>query len=276
MTGPAGGGADGEDVEVLAGGIGNAGAVVRVGDEVHRPAGPHHVAIHALLRHVRAAGFAGAPEVRALMPDGGERLTFVPGEVAIPPFPAWADDERLLTSAAALLRRFHDAQAGFVTPTGATWSDEMADPHPGPDPVICHDDLCLENLVVREGEVVSILDFEFAAPGRRAWDLAGLVRYLAPTEAPERIARTRTPGLDPARRLRLAVDAYGFEGDERAEVVTALGEQIERSGTFVQKRVAAGEPAFIAMWEATGGQARYDERREWLAEARAGLLAALD
>lgn len=272
MTGPA---SPGPDVEVLAGGIGNAGAVVRVGDEVHRPAGPHHDAIHALLAHVRAAGFDGAPEVLGLGADGGERLRFVPGEVAYPPFPAWADDEGVLTSAAALLRRFHDAQAGFVAPPGSTWSAEMADPRPGPDAVIGHDDLCLENMVVRGGEVVAFLDFEFAAPARRAWDLADLVRYLAPIDTPERTAQVRTPGLDPARRLRLAVDAYGMEGADRSEVVVALGEQIARGGTFVQRRVEAGEPAFVAMWEGGGGMARYDERREWFAAHRHELLEAL-
>ena len=58
------------DVEVLQGGVANAGAVVRVGSHVFRPAGPHVPAIHALLAHVRAQGFDGVPEVIGIEPDG--------------------------------------------------------------------------------------------------------------------------------------------------------------------------------------------------------------
>ena len=32
--------------------------VVRIGDTVRRPAGPHSPLVHALLRHLEAAGFA--------------------------------------------------------------------------------------------------------------------------------------------------------------------------------------------------------------------------
>lgn len=262
--------------ELLAGGIGNAGAVVRIGDAVLRPAGPHHRAIHALLAHVRAAGFTGTPEVLGLEPDGRERLRFIPGAVAIPPFPAWADDEGLLVSAAGLLRSFHDAQAGFVAPPGATWDGEMADPTPGPDPVICHTDPCLENLVVRDGVAVALLDLEFAAPGRRVWDVAALARYLGPMDPPEVVARAgRRPDLDPVRRLRLVVDAYGVEGEERAAVVDALGTQMEQGAAFVRRRVAAGEPAFVAMWETIGGEDRYSARAAWFAARRDALVAGL-
>jgi len=45
------------DEEQLGGGIANAGAVVRVGDTVRRPAGPHTEAIFALLQHLHDAGF---------------------------------------------------------------------------------------------------------------------------------------------------------------------------------------------------------------------------
>jgi len=41
---------------------GNAtGGVVRKGQTVRRPAGPWTPAVHALLAHLHAAGFAGAP-----------------------------------------------------------------------------------------------------------------------------------------------------------------------------------------------------------------------
>jgi Ser/Thr protein kinase RdoA (MazF antagonist) len=74
-----------------------------------------------------------------------------------------------LATAAALLRRIVSAR--YVAPSWATWSDEMADPDagiaPAVDLVICHNDACLENLVYRDQVAVGLLDFDFAAPGRR-------------------------------------------------------------------------------------------------------------
>ena len=54
-------------------------AVVRVGDTVRRAAGPWTPTIHALLRHVRAAGFTAAPEPLGLDEQGREILSFLPG-----------------------------------------------------------------------------------------------------------------------------------------------------------------------------------------------------
>jgi hypothetical protein len=40
-------------------------------------------------------------------------------------------------------------------------------------------------------------------------------------------------------------------------------------------RVEAGEAAFVAMWEAMGGQARHDRRATWFERTRPAFLAAL-
>lgn len=265
----------GDDVEVLAGGVGNAGAVVRVGAHVLRPTSEHTPAIHGLLAHVRAQGFTGVPEVVGVEPDGRERLVFIPGDVALPPYPSWSLTDQVLASTAARLRGFHDAAAGFVLPTGATWSDEMVDPHPGPGAVPCHNDVCPENVVYRDGEVVAILDFEFAAPGRRVWDLASLVRMCGPVDEPENAARSGRGHLDAAHRSRVAADGYGLDARGRADLLDALAGQMTSGGEFVKRRMARGEQAFIDMWEHCGGQARYDRRRQWFADQRPRFERAL-
>ena len=71
-------------------------------------------------------------------------------------------------SIAALMLEFHLASA-LVTRLASTWSDELADPSGGP--VVCHNDVCLENVVFRDGAAVGLLDFDFAAPGRPIHDL---------------------------------------------------------------------------------------------------------
>jgi hypothetical protein len=262
-----------DDSEVLTGGVANAGRVHRVGDRVVRPRSPHHGAIDALLHHVRARGFTGAPQPRAVRADGNEELDFIPGDVATLPFPAWALHDRWLASTAALLRRFHDAGAGFVAPAGSSWCEELMDPS-GVAEVVNHNDVCPENVVCRDGAAVALLDFDFAAPGRRVWDLATFARMCVPMEADEDAARTGRAGLDAGARLRLVADAYGLPPG-RAELVEIIGGQIEDSGEFLRRRVTAGEPAFVELWELLGGEERLLRRRRWFAGHADGLLAAV-
>ena len=51
-----------DSTEVLAGGN-MSGPVVRIGDRVHRTAGPQAATIHRLLAHVRASGVGWVPRV---------------------------------------------------------------------------------------------------------------------------------------------------------------------------------------------------------------------
>ena len=184
------------DEEVLAGGVANAGAVLRSGRHVLRPANPHSTSIHRFLAHLRAAGFDGASEPVGIDADGRERMVFIEGAVPVPPYPHWAQTDTALASIAALMRRLHDAAQGFDG-AGASWSTEMADPDlgsaAGPTAedrvVVCHNDVCLENVVFRDGVAVGLLDFDFAAPGRPGYDLAQMARMCAPVDDPLDAAR---------------------------------------------------------------------------------------
>ncbi len=251
------------DEELLQGGVANAGAVRRVGAAVLRPANEHSVTIHALLRHVRRVGFDGVPEPLALGPEY-ERLTFIPGEVPFPPFPAWAQADDVLASTVSLLKRFHDATVGFVAPEGASWSAEMAEPREGtaPGEVICHNDVCPENVVYRGGTAVALLDFDFAAPGSRVYDLARLALMTVPVDTPEDAARTGRGDLDPFARLRVVADAYGL-APGRGALVDALERNVAAGGAFLQRHVDNGEEAFLVLRDQMGGLERYDRRRTW-------------
>src|SRR5215207_6275739 len=117
--------------EVLQGGVANAGAVVRDGAVVLRPASAHVGSIHALLTHMRRAAPGIAPQPLGLGSDGRERLAFIDGEVPHPPYPAWSQTDAVLATSAMLLRRYHDAVCDFAPPDGATWSEDLADPGGG-------------------------------------------------------------------------------------------------------------------------------------------------
>lgn len=258
--------------EVLRGGVANAGAVVREGAYVLRPSKPQSELIHALFRHVRAAGFDGVPEPVGIDPDGRERLVFIPGDVAWPPFPPWVQTDAALASIAELLARFHAAAQGFEVPSGATWNRELADSIGGS--LVCHNDVCPENVVFRDGVAVALLDFDFAAPGRALHDLGVMARMCIPLDTPEDAAVWGRESLDPIRRLRLVADSYGLTPG-REELIRIIEQQMDAGGAFVRHRVEQGEPAFVEMWERMGGEARYDRRRDWFAQHRQRFVDAL-
>lgn len=259
--------------EVLSGGVANAGAVVRSGDHVLRPANANTPTIHRFLRHLRAAGFDGASFPVGVDADGRERLDFIDGGVPLPPYPAWAQADSVLASLARLMRRFHEAASSFSPVPVDTWSAEMADPKGGT--VVGHNDVCLENVVFRNGHAIGLLDFDFAAPGSPVYDLACMTRMCVPIDDPQSAALLGWAPADRTARLALVADHYGLDDPQRVELIDQLDGTIARGGQFVLRRVEAGEQAFVEMWESMGGMARFDRRRAWWTVARPTIVAAL-
>ena len=253
------------DEVVLAGGIANAGRVVREGPHLLRPSGPHSASVHAFLRAVREAGFGGAPLPVGIDPDGRERLEFVEGEVPAVPYPAWSRTDEALASVAQLLRGLHDAARSF-DPGGRSWSDALADPVGGS--VVCHNDVEPSNVVFRDGRAVALVDFEFAAPGRPIYDLAHLARHWVPIEDEVDQERLGFLPADRPARLRLVADAYGLDRDGRVELLSALDDALDRIDAAVRRSVEAGDPGSVALWNRTGGAERLDRRRRWWARHR--------
>jgi hypothetical protein len=251
--------------ERLYGGIANAGKVVRIGDTVRRPASPFTESILALLEHLHDVGFDGAPRPLGIDDQGREVLSFIEGDVPIPPFPAWSMSHAPLASVARLQRRFHEAVVGF-DPSAHPWCDDLADPRGGA--IVAHSDICPENVVFQGGEAVAILDWDFAAPGRRLWDVAAVMSMWGPVHDPSDPVGGME-GLDPFARARVVADAYGLDEHERAQVPGVFVERLSIS--LVEKRAAAGEQAFVEMLARQGGEGRAKRRRDWL-DANIGRL----
>ena len=258
--------------EILPGGVANAGSVVRKGDFVLRPSNPNSEAVHSFLRGLRSAGFEGASLPVEVQADGLERLLFIEGDVAVPPFPAWVQTDDALSSITALVRSFHEASSRLpVVP--AKWSDELADPCGGT--MICHNDVCLENVVFRDGEAVALLDFDFAAPGRPLFDLAAFARMCVPIDDDLSASRRGFEDLDRPARLRIVADTYGLDAEDRHILVELLDGPMESGGSFVQRRVEAGDPNFIRMLDEMGGMKRYERRLRWWRASRETFVGAL-
>jgi Phosphotransferase enzyme family len=209
-----------EREEPLAGGWIN--QVVRVGETVRRPTGAWTPAVHALLRHLAEAGFAGAPRVHGIDDRGREILDYIPGRVAYDPPPPWVHADVALRASGRLLRAFHDATVGFTPPAGAAWSL----PPRRPAEVICHGDAAAYNTVYRDRLPVALIDFDTAHPGPRVWDLAYACYRLAPLPDPER-EPAAPPLREQGRRLRVLVDAYGASGADRRVLVDSAVARLE-------------------------------------------------
>ncbi|MFI7338576.1 phosphotransferase [Streptomyces sp. NPDC050085] len=257
---------------LLTGGVANAGAVFRRGEAVERPAPPNAEALHAHLLALRRRGFDGAPTPLGRSADGDrERLSYVPGDVALPPFPGWAMTDEALRSVGVLLRRMHDAATEF--PADADWSRDFADPAGGS--VLCHNDVCPENVVFRDGRAVALIDFDAAAPGRPVWDVALTARYWVPMIDPVSAAASYPEGLDAPRRLAVLADAYGLSAPDRAVLPAVVSEAVAVCRAFVERRVADGDPAFGKVLAERGGWGWWDRVQGWLVERRADFEEAL-
>lgn len=258
---------------VLAGGMANAGAVFRRGELVERPAPPSAGAVHRYLLALREHGFDAAPVPVGLPAGGRERLTFVPGDVALPPFPDRVMTTAALRSVGSLLRRLHEAGAAVAPDTGAGWPRDLADPAGGT--TLCHNDVCPENVVFREGRAAALIDFDMAAPGRPLWDVAMTARYWVPMLDPASAAALYPAGLDAPARLRVLADGYGLAARERAELPGVVEQATEVCRAFVTRRVAEGDPVYLQALAEQGGWARWDRVQSWLAEHRETFTAAL-
>src|SRR4051794_18892026 len=147
--------------EVALGGGRTTAGVVRLGDAVHRPARPWTASVHAVLRHLEAVGFDGAPRVLGFDGLGREMLSYVPGETVGErhPWPTWVGADETLAQVGEWLRRLHDAMTDFVPPDDAIWFSGRAW---RPGLVVGHHDAAPYNAVWRAGRLVGFVDWDTA------------------------------------------------------------------------------------------------------------------
>ena len=119
---------------------------------------------------------------------------------------------------------------------------QLANPCGGP--IVCHNDVCPENVVFRDGEAFALLDFDLAAPGTPVWDLGDTARMWIPFLPPE-LAGERAH-LDPFHRLAVIAAGYGLDRAEHQSLVDAIVVSKQLGTRFVECRVRAHDPATAA------------------------------
>lgn len=204
---------------------GNMTPVSRRGDQVLREAGPWTPTIQRLLAHLREQGLDWVPEPHGWTKDGREALTYLRGKVPTYPLPEWVYSDVVLRRAAKWLRRMHDATEGY-TDAEAHWRTA---PHQ-PVEVICHNDFAPYNMVFRDQELVGVIDWDFAAPGPRLWDLAYLAYRAVPLMRPGN-PDAPTSSIDLRARLELLLRSYGSDATV-PELLAVIVQRLEELAAF--------------------------------------------
>ncbi|MDT0307989.1 phosphotransferase [Streptomyces sp. DSM 44917] len=198
--------------------------VVRVGDTVRRPVGGHAPFVHRLLRHLENAGCDAAPRLLGTDSRGREILSFQQGRTCAK-FRSREWSHAQMTAAARLLRRLHDATAGS--------------PLAGGEETVCHNDFSPLNVTFVDELPAAAFDFDQAAPGSRARDLAyaAWLWLLGPE---------MTHPLDhQLALLRTFLEAYGLPAHDRHAFGTRIAARVEAERDF---HTQAGRPITPNSW----------------------------
>jgi hypothetical protein len=247
-----------------------AGSVL-IDGRVHRQTGPWTPAVHSLLAHLEAKGFAGAPRLVGFDEVGREILTWVDGEAPLMPWPDWMQTDEAMVGVARLLRRYHEAVADFRPPPDAQWRVWVGSPG---GPIIRHGDLWPSNVVFRDGVPLALIDWEFAQPGTGLDDLVSAAKQWVPLLSDQRAAENGWAlPVDRAGRLRILCDAYGLAEEERGDLLPTALANYDYGYRSHKAWGEAGVPGFAEMWQ-EGSGARILGDRDWLAANLADLEAA--
>jgi Ser/Thr protein kinase RdoA (MazF antagonist) len=232
-------------VEALEGG--REGQIWRDGNTVTRPAGPWTPTVHRFLAHIRAAGFVGAPVPIGITEAGQEIVSFVEGRVSEDLRDPLVGSERMLRSAARLLRDFHAASRGFLESDrqAQVWMLEPREPRE----IVCHGDFAPYNVAGEGGAAVGLIDFDTIHPAPALWDLAYAVYRWAPL-----FSSGHRGGVFAVEtqlsRARIFCDAYGAAADERRHLPGMIAERLRTLVAFMRGRAEAGDETFVEDVEA--------------------------
>jgi hypothetical protein len=199
-----------DEGERLPGGFLN--GAVRIGDTVRRTAGPWTANVHAMLDHLRQAGFAYAPRPLGIDDQGREVLEYVAGDTVGDsyPWPDWVWSESLLAEVAGAVAELHAALADFRVPEKATW--QFATGSAGDGDIVSHFDLAPYNVVVRDGRLAAFIDWDLARPLRASDEVAFVAWEWVPLWHPDSargLGWTSPPDLK--RRLDILLEHFGGE-----------------------------------------------------------------
>lgn len=234
---------DATEIPLMGGNV--SASVVRVGATVRKPASESTAAVEALLEHLAAVGFDGAPKPLGRDEHGRQVLEFVPGTMAdaMPPM-TLAELRRV----GRLIRALHDATAEFTAPEDARWGVVIP---PDSEDLICHHDLAPWNLVRSArpggGERWVFIDWDGAGPGSRLWDLAYAAHGFLP------MGPVGEPEAD-GPRLRALADGYGLDEQQRRDLPELIVEHTRGMYELLRSGSLTGQQPWARLWAEGHGE----------------------
>lgn len=245
--------------------------VVRVGDTVRRPAGRWTPAVHDLLHHLRAAGFAGSPGVLGIDESDREILEFIPGEVGTlspcEPLPVWFRTPEACWAIGRWISEFQVAQRGLVVDAAKRWRRA-----PGAaldsGQVIVHHDVSQYNTVRRSDGSLVMLDWDFARPGDPIEDLAWAAWRWTPLMAGSwwhteyGIAADEDVQRHQQLNFSALLDGYGPSSRQRTMLGDAIGDQMTSHASDLED-MARTDPAFAELIERGYARAARNDAHWW-------------
>lgn len=259
------------DEEPLTGG--NTSTVVRVGDTVRRSAGHWTPAVHALLNHCAAQGFAGVPRVLGTDDQGREVLEYVPGEVGTlspdDPLPHWFRGPDACRAIGTWIAGFQHSQRGFEPDPALPWRRAPGGPL-SPGQVLVHHDVSPYNTVRRDDGSLVVLDWDFTRPGDPLEDLAWAAWLWVPLRTADDTWWHREWGVEDAgqlpvrqeRRLIALLEGYGADTRQRARLAEAITAQMLGHADDLDE-MAATDPAFARLIDLGYADAARADARWW-------------
>ncbi len=260
----------------LSGGTANSGRVVRIGDQVARPAHPQSRTVASFLQHLQSALGNSVPAALGYDDLGRQRLRYVPGQAVMAPHSSWAFSDALLVQVADLQCRLHAAAESFVVPDDPVWAVTAGDyfPHEATGDLVCHNDLCMSNVIVDESDttaVVGVIDFDYCRPVDRRFDIAVAARHWVPFGMVHGDALP--DGLDRVARFALFCNRHGLSEDDRSVVIGLAISFLDKALVNVRSLADNGGVGFQQLL-AGGYEATNRATTEWLNTHRSQLSLA--
>lgn len=244
---------------------------MKVGDQVARPTYPQTATVEHFLQHLIACGLDFVPAPFPHDEHGRQRLQFLPGSVPLSPYPAWALSESLLADVARRQRQLHVAAASYVAPDDAIWATSAGDyfPEAADGALVCHNDICMSNVVVVDDRVAGIIDFDYCRPVERLFDIAVAARHWVPFGG---LSSNDIPDVDRVHRFALFADAHELDTADRTHVVELSVSFLDKARNNVRRLANEGKVGFQHML-ANGYEASNQATVDWL-QTNADVLSS--
>lgn len=269
----------GDQETVLLGG--NTSVVLRAGNTVRRRVGHWTPAVHALLGYLAAGGFNDAPQVFGIDEQHREVLGYVEGQVGLlrpgHPLPPWFVTEQAAYAVGDWLRRYHAAVRDAPLDPALPWRLV-----PGralrAGEVVVHHDVAPYNTVHRPNGGITVLDWDFCAPGDPLQDVCFSCWQWVPLWADRQAAVADHGGASTpaaaARRTAALLEGYAATDAQRARLLEVTMVQMEQHARTVERLAAQGDQAFVGLVQAgVARNARLDAR--WVRRHREPLERAV-